>query len=131
MYGQGAGMMPTASAVVGDCIDLIEDMDKKVTYGPVKSNFTKIKDINEIKSKYYIRLTVIDKPGVLHEISGILSDWDISLESVNQKIQGENKVIPIFMVTHESLERNLREALAKINELDIVKDDETIFIRLL
>jgi homoserine dehydrogenase len=131
MYGQGAGMMPTASAVVGDCIDLIEDMDKNVTYGPEKSNFTKIKDINEIKSKYYIRLTVIDKPGVLHEISGILSDWDISLESVNQKIQGGNKVIPLFMVTHESLERNLREALAKIDELDIVKNDETIFIRLL
>ena len=131
MYGQGAGMMPTASAVVGDCIDLIEDMDKNVTYGPEKSNFTKIKDINEIKSKYYIRLTVIDKPGVLHEISGILSDWDISLESVNQKIQCGNKVIPLFMVTHESLERNLREALAKIDELDIVKNDETIFIRLL
>ena len=131
MYGQGAGMMPTASAIVGDCIDLIEDMDKNVTYGPEKSNFTKIKDINEIKSKYYIRLTVIDKPGVLHEISGILSDWDISLESVNQKIQCGNKVIPLFMVTHESLERNLREALAKINELDIVKNDETIFIRLL
>jgi homoserine dehydrogenase len=106
-------------------------MDKNVTYGPEKSNFTKIKDINEIESKYYIRLTVIDKPGVLHEISGILSDWDISLESVNQKIQCGNKVIPLFMVTHESLERNLREALAKINELDIVKNDETIFIRLL
>ena len=130
MYGQGAGMMPTASAVVGDCIDIIEDMDKNVTYGPEKSNFTKIKDINEIKTKYYIRLTVIDKPGVLHEISGILSDSDISLESVNQKIRGENRVIPIFMVTHKSLERNLREAVAKIDELDFVKD-KTVFIRLL
>ena len=130
MYGQGAGMMPTASAVVGDCIDLIEDMNKDVTYGPEKTNFIRIKDINDIKSKYYLRLTVIDKPGVLHEISGILSDLDISLESVNQKIHGENKVFPIFMVTHESLERNLREAVAKIDKLDFVKD-ETVFIRLL
>lgn len=129
MYGQGAGMIPTASAIVGDCIDLIENGDKKVVYGPQK-NFAKIKDINDIESKYYIRLTVIDRPGVLHEVSGILSKLNISLESVHQDISGECQVIPIFLVTHDSLERNIREAVMKIDELDFIKD-KTLFIRML
>lgn len=130
MYGQGAGMMATASAVVGDCIDLIEGMDKIVTYGPEKTKVTEIKDIEEVKTKYYLRLTVIDKPGVLHEISGILSDLDISLESVSQKKQEKGREVPIFMVTHEASEKNMRKAIKRIENLDSVKD-ETVFIRLL
>jgi len=130
MYGQGAGMMATASAVVGDCIDLMEGMDKIVTYGPEKTKVTEIKDIEEVKTKYYLRLTVIDKPGVLHEISGILSDLDISLESVSQKKQEKGQEVPIFMVTHEASEKNMRKAIKRIENLDSVKD-ETVFIRLL
>lgn len=130
MYGQGAGMMPTASAVWGDCIDLIMDMDKSVEYGPENTRVTKINSIEDIKSKYYLRLRVTDKPGVLHHISGILSDLDISLESVNQKHEKENQTAPIFMVTHECLEKNLQTAVSKIDALDFVKD-KTLFIRLL
>lgn len=130
MYGQGAGMMPTASAVVGDCISLIEESDRPVAYGPVKTRVTRIKDINDVKSRYYLRITAIDKPGVLHEISGILSDLNISIESVSQKKREEGLEVPIFIVTHESLEKNMREALKRIDELDMVKD-RTIFIRLL
>jgi homoserine dehydrogenase len=130
MYGQGAGMMPTASAVVGDCISLIEENNRPVAYGPVKTRVTRIKDINEVKSRYYLRITAVDKPGVLHEISGILSDLNISIESVSQKKREEGLEVPIFIVTHESLEKNMREALKRIDELDMVKD-RTIFIRLL
>lgn len=130
MYGQGAGMMPTASAVVGDCIDIMENMERPNIYGPEDTEVQEIKSIDGICSKYYLRLTVIDKPGVLHTISGILSKYDISLESVNQRKKDEGREIPIFMVTHEAIEKNIRKAVEEIDELDLVKGD-TLFIRVL
>lgn len=130
MYGQGAGMMPTASAVVGDCLDIMENMERKNVYGPGNTEVKKIKAINEIKSKYYLRLTAIDKPGVLHTISGILSEFNISIESVTQKRQDEGQEVPIFMVTHEAIEENIQKAVRMINDLDFVEKD-TLFIRIL
>ncbi len=130
MYGPGAGMMPTASAVVGDCLDIIENQERKNIYGPINTEVKQIKDINDIKSKYYLRLTAVDKPGVLHTISGILSKYDISIESMTQKGRDEGQKVPIFMVMHESLERNMRNAVKEINGLQFVKDD-ILFIRVL
>ena len=130
LYGPGAGMMPTASAVVGDCLDIMENMKRPNIYGPKDTEVQEIKDIEDICSKYYLRLTVLDKPGVLHAISGILSKYDISLESVNQRRKDEGKEVPIFMVTHEALEKNIRNAVKEIDDLDLVKE-ETLFIRVL
>lgn len=130
MYGAGAGMMPTASAVVGDCIDIMEEMDKEVIYGPEETRITRIKDISEVESKYYLRLMVIDEPGVLHAISKIISELNISIESVSQKRQEEGGVVPIFMVTHQAREENVQKAVKRIEELDFVKED-IVFIRLL
>ena len=130
LYGPGAGMMPTASAVVGDCLDIMENMERPNIYGPKDTEVKEIKDIEDICSKYYLRLTVLDKPGVLHAISGILSNYDISLESVNQRRKNEGKEVPIFMVTHEALEKNIRNAVKEIDELDLVKEN-TLFIRVL
>lgn len=130
MYGAGAGMMPTASAVVGDCIDIMEEMDNEVIYGPEETRITRIKDISEVESKYYIRLMVIDEPGVLHAISKVISELDISIESVSQKRQEEGEVVPIFMVTHQAREENVQKAVKRIEELDFVKED-IVFIRLL
>ncbi len=130
LYGPGAGMMPTASAVVGDCLDIMENMERPNIYGPKDTEVKEIKDIEDICSKYYLRLTVLDKPGVLHDISGILSKYDISLESVNQRRKNEGKEVPIFMVTHEAVEKNIRNAVKEIDELDLVKEN-TLFIRVL
>lgn len=130
LYGPGAGMMPTASAVVGDCLDIMENMERPNIYGPKDTEVKEIKDIEDICSKYYLRLTVLDKPGVLHAISGTLSKYDISLESVNQRRKNEGKEVPIFMVTHEALEKNIRNAVKEIDELDLVKEN-TLFIRVL
>jgi len=130
MYGQGAGMMATASAVVGDCIDIIEGRDNLISYGSRKAEILKIKDIKNVKSKYYLRMMVMDKPGVVHAISGILSDLNISIESVNQKKIAEKQEVPIFMVTHEALEKNLLKAVARIEKLDFVKG-KPVFIRVL
>lgn len=128
MYGPGAGMLPTASAVVGDCIDIIENMAKPDLYGPSETSVRQISNINDLKSKYYLRLLTEDKPGVLHRISGILSEYNISIGSMTQK--QENDGIPIFMVTHTALEMDMRAAIDKIDQLDCVKD-KTIFIRVL
>lgn len=136
MYGQGAGMMPTASAVVGDCIDIIEKIgrdngiDEILPFGPVNSGVTRVKSMEEVESKYYLRMMVIDKPGVLHTISGILSDLDISVESVSQKRQGKGEIVPIFMVTHQATEKNIQKAVKLMETLDLVKE-EIVLIRLL
>ena len=130
LYGPGAGMMPTASAVVGDCLDIVENMARPNIYGPKDTEVKEIKDIADICSKYYLRLTVIDKPGILHAISGILSKFDISLESVNQRRKNEGKEVPIFLVTHVALEKNIRNAVEEIDKLDLVKEN-TLFIRVL
>jgi len=130
MYGPGAGMMPTASAVVGDCLDIMENMERPNIYGPKDTEVREIKNIEDICSKYYMRLTVLDKPGVLHAISGILSRYDISLESVNQRRKNEGREVPIFLITHEALEKNIRSAVKEIDELDLVKE-ATLFIRVL
>jgi len=130
MYGQGAGMMPTASAVVADCIDIIQDMKKPAEYGPTPGKVKKIKDMSDVESKYYMRITALDKTGVLHSISGILSDHNISIESVSQKKANHGEAIPIFMITHHSLEKNMQKAIQLIDKLDFVKE-ETLIIRLL
>jgi len=130
MYGAGAGMMPTASAVVADCIDIMQDMGRPVVYGPKETRVEKVKDISDVESKYYLRITALDEPGVLHSISGILSELDISIESVSQKKADEGEAVPIFMVTHHALEKNVQEALKLIEEMDFVKE-ETVLIRLL
>lgn len=130
MYGQGAGMMPTASAVVGDCIDLINNMNAKVDYGPKNPTISGFKKIEDTSFKYYLRLTAMDKPGVLHQISGILSELDISIESVIQKQGRSEEEVPIFMVTHEAQERKMRKALKSIRELDFILE-EPVLLRLL
>ena len=130
MYGAGAGMMPTASAVVADCIDIIQDMGRPVSYGPKETRVENIKDIYEVESKYYMRITALDQPGVLHSISGVLSDLDISIESVSQKKADEGEAVPIFMVTHHATEKNVQEALKLIDQMEFVKE-ETLLIRLL
>jgi homoserine dehydrogenase len=130
MYGQGAGMLPTASAVVGDCLDIMENMERQNFYGPGTTEVKRIKNIEDIKSKYYLRLTAVDKPGVLHTISGILSKYDISIESMSQKKENEAPEVPIFMIMHESLEKNMQNAVKEINALNFVKND-TLFIRIL
>lgn len=130
MYGPGAGMLPTASAVVSDCMDIIGDPNKPLLYGPQNTNVDSIKPIADVVSRYYLRITAIDKPGVLHAISGILSDLNISIESVNQERRDEGQEVPIFMVTHHAKEQNMLLAVERIESLESITKD-TVFIRLL
>jgi len=87
-----------------------------------------IADILKIKTRYYLRFSVVDKPGVLAKISGILGNNDISIASVIQHKARENGNVPLVMMTHLAEEGNLQKALAEIKQLDIIKD-HTKFLR--
>jgi homoserine dehydrogenase len=93
-----------------------------------------MKDINlipmdNIETKYYFRFSVLDRPGVLSKISGILGDHNISLATVIQKAREEAGPVPIVMTTYKAKEKDVRQALKKIDKLDIVRD-KTILIRI-
>ena len=81
----------------------------------------KLRKIDEIESKYYFRLLTMDKPGVLARVSGILAKFGISIASVNQKERRKAQIVPIVMILHEAKEKNLRQALATIDRLDVVR----------
>ncbi|MBP7765270.1 MAG: homoserine dehydrogenase [Syntrophaceae bacterium] len=136
LFGQGAGMMPTASAVFSDIIDCARNVLHGISGRvPLRSiNETGMKDIrlipmDDIETKYYFRFSVLDRPGVLSKISGILGRHNISLATVIQKAREEAGPVPIVMTTYKAREKDVREALKKIDRLDVVKD-KTVIIRI-
>lgn len=134
-FGSGAGMDPTASAVVGDIIDIGRNMragsKKRLPFSGYERDGGRIqvKDVNEVIAEYYLRFIVIDKPGVLSKISGILGKNDISISSVIQKVRKKEEDVPIVILTHEAKEKDLKRALQEIDELDVVLD-KTRLIRI-
>jgi homoserine dehydrogenase len=136
LFGQGAGMMPTASAVFSDVMDSARNILKGISGRvPLRSiNETTMKEINlipmdDIETKYYFRFSAVDRPGVLSKISGILGEKNISIATVIQKARKEGGAVPIVMTTYKAKEKNVRQALKKIDRLDIVLD-KTILVRI-
>lgn len=136
LFGQGAGMMPTASAVFSDIVDSARNILKGVTGRvPLRSisetGMTQIKLIpmDNIETKYYFRFSALDRPGVLSKISGILGENNISIATCIQKARGEGVAVPIVMTTYKAQEKNVRQALKKIDKLEMVQD-KTILIRI-
>ena len=129
LYGLGAGMMPTASVVVGDIVDLARNL-LSGTRGRIPllsyqmENIRKIPimPVDDIFTNYYFRFSAADRPGVLSKISGILGDRGISIKSVHQKGRKSIGSVPIVILTHLAKERDVRMALAEIETLDIVSD---------
>ena len=128
-YGAGAGSLATASAVVSDIIDISRGLSQKTKYTvpflgykdiASKKNISKISDI---ETRYYLRIKVTNKPGVLADITKIFGKKSISIESILQKEDSEKDVnVPIVLVTHKVIEKNIDEALKEIESLDVVKD---------
>jgi homoserine dehydrogenase len=134
-YGQGAGMMPTGSAVVGDLVELsrniLKDAGERVptlSFQPESIKEMKLQDIEDILRHYYMRFAAVDRPGVLSKISGVLGKNDISIASVIQKGREVSEAVPVVMMTHEARERNVRRALREIDEMDVILD-KTMLIR--
>ncbi len=132
-YGPGAGQLPAASAVVSDIVDLTQDIKAglfRPTLNSIQdSSIKSLRKIDEFENRYYIRVTAVDKPGVLARISGILAKFGISIASVTQKEKLRAQVVPVVMVTHEVKEKNLRNALKMIDRLTDIKE-KSIAIRI-
>ncbi len=133
LYGYGAGMMPTGSAVVSDIADIARDMASGTTgripilsYQPEAIRKIPVMPVDEIETHYYFRFAALDRPGVLSNISGILGDHNISIASVQQKGRKVEGSVPIVMLTHKAREADVKKALTTIDRLDVVQDDPVI-----
>jgi homoserine dehydrogenase len=125
-YGKGAGQMSAASAVVSDIIYLSRHVANntagKLSYVHYNRNKKlNINNINNIETKYYLRFTTVDKPGVLAKIAGILGKNKVSIAACYQKERAVCKEVPIIIVTHKAKEGNVRKALRAIDKLNIIK----------
>ena len=136
--GRGAGQNPTASAIVGDLIGLARTMkagagrrmsplgflDEAITTIPVKP-------MADIVSKYMLRFSALDKPGVLGNIASSLGSHGISIESMVQTAHeaDDTAPVPIVIMTHEAREGSIQQALAEIDRQDIICE-KTSFIRI-
>lgn len=133
LYGMGAGMMPTASAVVSDLIEIAQDHHSSNNHLVPKlysqDEEMKLIDIKETIKKYYLRFEAMDKPGTLGTITSMLGKFNISIESVIQR-RKKNKTVPIILMTHETKEKNLIDALKKIERQGNITKAETLFIRI-
>jgi homoserine dehydrogenase len=127
-YGAGAGAEPTASAVIADLIDvarmLTADPEHRVphlAFQPGQLADTPILPMGEVETRYYLRMKVQDKPGVLADITRILADLRISIEAMVQKEPRAGEVeVDIIMLTHLTVEKNVAAAIAKIEKLPVV-----------
>ncbi|OGC07577.1 hypothetical protein A2230_02150 [candidate division WOR-1 bacterium RIFOXYA2_FULL_36_21] len=118
-YGQGAGGNPTASAVVSDII-FCANYKIQSTVANYTSKKLRVKSIDEIESRYYIRLKVADKHGVLSEISKVFADHKVSIATVLQKETKDN-IATIVIIIHKVKEKNLMEAVLRLKKLPVVK----------
>lgn len=136
LYGYGAGMMPTASAVVGDIVDIARNIIHQsvgripvLSFQPDAIRRIPVVPIDELTTHYYIRFSAMDRPGVLSKISGILGSQGISIQSVQQIGRKTNGSVPLVMLTHLAREASVKKALDEITALDIVSD-LPVFIRI-
>lgn len=135
LYGKGAGGPAAASAVVSDIIYLA----RNVFYGtagksPYISYDKKIKirinPVEKIESKYYVRFSTVDRPGVLSKISGILGKNHVSISACFQESRYKKHAVPILMLTHLAREGDIRKAINIINKLPIIKS-KTVALRIM
>lgn len=121
-YGQGAGMMPTASAVVADLIDACRDLRRAVpAWTPRNETPIRLLPPADARGRFYVALRVVDRPGVLAAIAGALADHSVSIETCIQKGRDTDPVELVF-VTHDSREGDVRAALAAIADLEVVRE---------
>ncbi len=137
LYGQGAGMMPTGSAVAADVVDIARNIQAgsigrvpALSYLPEHMGTREITPMDKISCPYYFRITTMDEPGVLAAISGILAACDISIESVIQKGRGGSGPVSIVIRTHTAQESAVSKALNEIDSLDVITAP-TVKIRIL
>lgn len=126
-YGAGAGSFPTASAVVGDILTLSEQISRGVAPLPESEPFSRnkpIRSMDELETKYYIRLRVADRVGALAEAVSVFAKHDISISLINQLEDGnsDSDVCSVIFLTHKALEKNVQDAAAALAASDCVSE---------
>jgi len=128
-YGAGAGSLPTASAVVADVVDVVRalttDPENRVphlAFQPGELQDLPVLAIEDVETAYYLRMQAEDRPGVIAAVAGILGDAGISIEAIHQQEPGEGDThVPLVMLTHRVLERQMNAAIARIEALDSIR----------
>lgn len=128
-YGPGAGAAPTASAVVADLVDVVRaltsDPENRVphlAFQPDALAEFPILAMEEVKTAYYLRMRAVDRPGVLAEVTRVFGDQSISIEAIVQKEPAaDEKHVPIIILTQPVLERNMNEAIRRIEALEPIE----------
>ena len=126
LYGRGAGALPTGSAIVSDVIYAATHSDIK--YSTFKNSATADKDVKfiaDFRSAYYLRLLVADRPGVLSKITAVLGKYNISIVEMVQKTSKAGKA-SLILVTHETRELAVRNAVTRINALGIANVESVL-----
>lgn len=128
-YGRGAGELPTATAVVSDLVTVVKNMKLGVngrgTVAPYKEK--KLKSDSKILSKYFLRIIVADKRGVLAQITQLMADKDISLDQVLQQPYNGGKQSEIIMVTHVAAKNNMNDVIQSMESMEIVDEIKSCF----
>ncbi len=127
LEGRGAGAGPTASAVAADLIDLARGRLTPV-WGVANGALSNLKSlpIAAHYGAYYLRLMVVDRPGVIADVACALRDQGISLESVIQRSRAPGAAVPVVWVTHETTEASMLKALGQISALEAVVEPPTL-----
>ena len=127
MEGAGAGAGPTASAIVGDVIDIVCGRSTSTFGVPADAlvTFPRV-PIENLRGSCYLRLMVVDRPGVFADIATIMRDEEISMDAVLQRVRAEEQEVPVVITTHNTHEAAMQRALTRIGNLDTVKKPPTM-----
>jgi homoserine dehydrogenase len=135
LFGKGAGRKPTTSSVMGDIVGIAKhvafygkDVSVPCTLD-YASGKKKIKPMEELSISYYLRFSVIDKPGVLAGISSVLAENGISIANVSQEERNIGETVPVIIMTHKAEEGRMKKAIEKIDGMDFVTN-KTVVIRM-
>ncbi len=126
-FGQGAGSGPAASAVAGDIIEVAKQLtdDVKVFRGCTCTDDYPIVPIDDLTMQYYIRIPVLDRPGVFAEIANIFAKWQISIKSVVQR-GGDGRTTDLVVITHEALEKDIQGSIVDIMDTEVIVSEPQV-----
>jgi homoserine dehydrogenase len=132
-YGRGAGREPTASAVMGDVVEIARSLVRggrgrvpPLGHPEERISSSGVMNMRDIATNYYLRVQAQDRPGVLSKISGIMASRGISLHSVIQKGRQLSGTVPVVFITHKAREADLQQVVREIGELPVVEGDPVV-----
>ncbi len=135
LYGRGAGSMPTGSAVVSDILAIARNLVRggigrvpPASFQQDQRRPLRVRPMSDIQSLYYLRFMVVDQPGVLSQIAGVLGRQGISISTVLQQGRKDGQTVPVVIRTHQATERAVQTALREINRMPFISEP-TMLIR--